>query len=247
MPPPPPWGMPVSYHWEVDESVWHEEEPKPQPRRQRRGRSRLEAEPGRRAGALHHRRHAGPGDHRVGDVPGVRESGAAGTKGQKHPAPLQQRRGVFLSAPPGGGGTQRAGIFSHPPGNAIAKPVRSTPVSVCSLYQIRPHFAIDSNVKNSTIFSLFFARPSCRNTKFHFLSSPGGCLSAVSGVQHGRSSDSGEKNALPAPPSDQALPARPTASENPWYTIKFSFYKSGKLCYTSSAFMMRYHERRPSA
>ena len=35
-------GDPVSYHWEVDESVWHEEEPKPQPRRQRRGRSRLE-------------------------------------------------------------------------------------------------------------------------------------------------------------------------------------------------------------
>ena len=35
-------GDPVSYHWEVDESVWHEEELKPQPRRQRRGRSRLE-------------------------------------------------------------------------------------------------------------------------------------------------------------------------------------------------------------
>lgn len=35
-------GDPVSYHWEVDESVWHEEEPKPQPRRQRRSRLRLE-------------------------------------------------------------------------------------------------------------------------------------------------------------------------------------------------------------
>lgn len=35
-------GDPVSYHWEVDESVWHDEEPRPQPRRHRRGRLRLE-------------------------------------------------------------------------------------------------------------------------------------------------------------------------------------------------------------
>ena len=127
----------------------------------------------------------------------MRESGAAGTKGQKTPrASAAEARGVSVCSARRDG-TQRPVFFSHPPGNAIAKPVRSTPVSVCSLYQIRPLFAIDSNVKNSTIFSLFFARPSCRNTKFHFLSSPGGCLSAVSGVQHGRSSDSGEKNARP--------------------------------------------------
>ncbi len=33
---------PVSYHWEVDESVWHDVEPEPRPRRHRRSRLRLE-------------------------------------------------------------------------------------------------------------------------------------------------------------------------------------------------------------
>lgn len=34
-------GDPVSYHWEIDESIWHDAEPKAQPRRSpRRGKLR---------------------------------------------------------------------------------------------------------------------------------------------------------------------------------------------------------------